>query len=176
MAEKLLKETLKKLYVKEKKTTCEIAKIYGCSEVLVRYRLRKCRMKQKNQAGRIALKKVLLQKLYVKDGKSTREIAKSLGCSPETVRLRCKEYRIKLRLTGGWSRTIAFDKAVLQRLYVKEGKSLVDVAELLSCSPRTVQKRCKEHGIMIREAKRIKRADKKILQNYYLNKSTDRKT
>jgi hypothetical protein len=119
MTERLFKETLKKLYIKEKKTVREIAEMHDCPDALVRYRLRKCGIRKiPILPRRIVLKKSLLQEFYIKDGKSTREIAKSLACSPETVRQRCKEHEIEVRPQGG--RTIGLDKPILQRLYVKE--------------------------------------------------------
>ena len=58
-------------------------------------------------------------------------------------------------------------KATLKRLYVTEGKSLTTIGQMLSCSPRTVQSRCVEHGIEIRESKRGKGTDK-VLNTVYL--------
>ena len=58
-------------------------------------------------------------------------------------------------------------KATLKRLYVTEGKSLTTIGQMLSCSSRTVQSRCVEHGIEIRESRRDKGTDK-VLKTVYL--------
>ena len=49
-------------------------------------------------------------------------------------------------------------KATLEKLYITEKKSLATIAQMLSCSSRTVRSRCAEHGIEIRETKRGKEA------------------
>ena len=113
------------------------------------------------------LNKKTLKKLYVKEGKSTYAIAKMFCCSPMTVLLRCKKYMIKTRPRGGRIKKIK--KSVLQKLYVKEGKSIKKVAELLSCSPLTVSERCRQYGIKTREPKRIKGTNK-ILRSVYFDK------
>jgi DNA-binding CsgD family transcriptional regulator len=53
------------------------------------------------------------------------------------------------------------------RLYVKENKSLREVAKILSCSSATVVKRCKEHGIPLRDQK-IEGITKPLLQKLYV--------
>ena len=64
------------------------------------------------------------------------------------------------------------NKETLKRLYIKEGKSLVKVAELLLCSPFTVWSRCKEYGIKTREPKRIKGVAKVLRSSYFDNSSS----
>jgi len=63
----------------------------------------------------------------------------------------------------------ALTKDKLKRLYIKEGKSLAKIAEILSCAPATVQKRCREYGIKIREPKNIKGVEK-VLRSVYFDK------
>jgi len=114
------------------------------------------------------LNKRTLNKLYIKEKKSLREIAKIFGCSRTTIQEKCRQYGIKLR-PSSWRRIEGLNKSVLQRLYIKEGKSLVKVAEMFSCSPLTVRSRCKEYGIKTREPKRNKGVDK-ILRTVYFDK------
>jgi len=59
-------------------------------------------------------------------------------------------------------------KATLERLYVTEEKSLATIAQMLSCSPRTIRSRCVEHGIEIRESRRGKGTDK-VLRTVFID-------
>jgi len=112
------------------------------------------------------LNKEILERLYVKEGKPAYAIAKMFGCTTMTVWTRCKKYGIKTRPKGGKIRKIK--KSVLQKLYVKDVKSLKEVAELLSCSLSTVANRCRQYGIEIRGIKRVKGLEKSILQKLYV--------
>jgi DNA-binding CsgD family transcriptional regulator len=88
--EKLNKETLKRLYITEKKSTTEIAKMFGCTPRPIQERCRKYGIKLRPRGSIIkGLDKALLRELYVKEGKTLREIAKIFGCSHEGLRYRC---------------------------------------------------------------------------------------
>ena len=165
MEEGLNKETLEGLYVKEGKSTYEIAKMYGCSITLVRYRCIKygIKLRPRWKSG-IKIKKSVLQKLYVKEGKSPEKIAGMLSCSPITVRARCRQYGIKTR---GTKRIKGLKKSLLQKLYIKEGKLIREIAEILGCSRETVRLSCKKFGILLR-LKRIEKLDKKALQRLHI--------
>ena len=56
----------------------------------------------------------------------------------------------------------ALNKKMLKQLYIKEGKSLAKIAEILSCSSPTVRNRCVEYGIPIREPRNSHRGDKAL--------------
>lgn len=157
---KFKKAVLLRLYVQEDKPPREIAKIFSCTPVTVRKRFRQYGIPLKDNRIK-GLNKAQLQKLYVNEGKSIHEVAKIIGCSHETVRKRCMHHGIKLRPIG--SRIMGVDKSVLQKLYVKEGKSLSEIAEMFSCSPPTVRSRFREYGIKIRvgRPKIIKKQAKK---------------
>ncbi len=149
MKKELDKETLTRLYIKEKRSLRAIAKMYGLSPSTVHYRSIKYGIKLRENIGlkRIALKKSVLKKLYVKEGRSSKEVAEMLSCSPATVLKRCKEYGIPLRI----KRTEGLSKALLQKLYVKEGKTLREIAKIQGCSFEPVRKRCKQFGIPLRK-------------------------
>ena len=53
------------------------------------------------------------------------------------------------------------------KLYVKEGKSSKEIAEILSCSSATVIKRCKEYGIPLRGQK-IEGITRPLLHKLYI--------
>ena len=107
-----------------------------------------------------------LKRLYLKEKMSIREIAQMLGWSPSTVRYRCIKYGIKLR-PSTWNRKVNIKKSVLMRLYVKENKSIREVAEILSCSRTTLRKRCKEHAIPLRSQK-VEGLTKPLLHKLYV--------
>lgn len=43
------------------------------------------------------------------------------------------------------------DKKTLKQLYVEKGKTILEVARIVNCSPQTVRRRCKQFGIPVRE-------------------------
>lgn len=86
-----------------------------------------------------------LKKLYLKEGKTTREIAKILGCSFDTVRVRCKEFGIPLRNPG--SKKLEIDELTLRRLYIKERKSMTEIAKIFNCAISAISMRAKRYGL-----------------------------
>jgi DNA-binding CsgD family transcriptional regulator len=115
------------------------------------------------------LNKETLIKLYLIEGKSTTEIARIFGRAHSTIWYKCKKYRIKLRHRG---RTrIELKKSVLERLYVKEKKSLTEIGEVLSCSLVTIRNRCEEYGIKLRRVERVKGLNEALLHKLYFAES-----
>ena len=88
------------------------------------------------------MNKSVLQKLYVEEGKTIREIAKIIGCSREPVRLKCKQFGVPLRPTG--VKRVDIDEPTLRRLYVKEEKSMLEVAKIFDCSVSVIYQRVKQ--------------------------------
>jgi len=154
------KSVLLRLYVQEDKPPRKIAQMFSCTPATIRNRFRQYGIPLKDTKVK-GLNKAQLQKLYVNEGKSIHEIAKIIGCSHETVRKRCMQHGIKLRPIG--NRIMGVDKSAIERLYVKEGKSLSKIAEMFSCSPPTVRSRCREYGIKTKvgRPRRIKEQVKK---------------
>jgi len=144
MIEVLNKETLKRLYIKEGKSTYTIAKIFSCSPSTVLNRCREHRISLRPKVIK-GLNRAVLHKLYVKEGKTIREVAKILGCSRETVRRRCKQFGIPLRNPG--SKKIEIDESALRRLYVKDGKTLTEIAKIFNCAITTISRRIKQFGL-----------------------------
>ncbi len=112
------------------------------------------------------LDKEALTRLYIKEKRSLRAIGKMYGISDSTVRYRSIKYGIKMRHNTGLKK-IDLNKSVLKKLCVKEGRSSKEVAEMLSCSPATVLKRCKEYGIPLR-INRTEGLSKALLQKLYV--------
>ena len=148
MKKRFNKETLERLYLKEKKTTREIAKMFSCSYNTVNYWCRKYGIKLRSQTClRVHLDKSTLERLYVKERKTQTEVAGILSCSYVTVRKGCKEYGIPLRE----KRIKGITKALLEKLYVQEDKSSREVAKILDCSCKTVLYRCRQYGIPLKK-------------------------
>ena len=116
------------------------------------------------------LDKETLSRLYLEEKWSLRAIAKRYDVSYFCVQYRCKQYGIRTRPKT--SKRIHLDKAILQRLCMKEGKSSKEIAELLSCSFVTVRERCKEYGIPLK-GQQLKEITKHQLHKLYV---TERKS
>ena len=165
-ARELDKETLSRLYLKEKLSLRAIAKMYDVSYFCVQYRCKQYGVRTRPKTSkRIHIDKAILQSLCIKEEKSLKEIAELLSCSFVTVRERCKEYGIPLK--GQQLEKIT--KHQLQKLYVTEKKSTREVAKVLGCSSETVRMRCKQLGIALRKAARDGlNLDKATLKRLYL--------
>ena len=162
MIEELNKETLIRLYIKEKRTLRDIAEMFGRSYTLVRHKCIQYRIKLRPKNYKIIkFEKSVLQRLYVQEDKPPREIAQIFSCTPATVRNRFRQYGIPLKD----NKIKGLNKAQLQKLYVNEGKSIHEVAKIMGCSHETVRKRCMQHGIKLRPiGSRITGVDKSALQ------------
>ena len=141
---KLTKAVLQRLYVKEGKSSQKIAELFSCSYVTVLSKCKEYGIPIKNR-GLQGIAKEMLEKLYVKEGKTTREVAKILDCSFETVRTKCKQFGIPLRNPG--NEKVAIDEVTLKRLYIKEGKSKNEIAEIFSCSSSAIFQWVKRFGL-----------------------------
>ena len=75
--DELDKETLTRLYVKEKLTLRTIAKMYDRSYFYARYRSQKygIKLRPRGNGSKITLNKSVLQNLYMNEGKSSNEVA-----------------------------------------------------------------------------------------------------
>ena len=113
------------------------------------------------------LDKKTLRQLYLKEKMSLREIASMFSISYTSVRQRTIQYGIPLRPKTWRKISLKLTKPVLQRLYVKEGKSSQKIAELFSCSYVTVLSKCKEHGIPIKN-RLLQEITKEMLEKFYI--------
>ncbi len=95
---RLDKVTLERLYLKEDKSTHEIARALGCSSETIANRCRTYGIELKRKGRkRIEIDKDTLKRLYVSEGKNLKEIAKILGCSHNKVWESCQDYGIRSR-------------------------------------------------------------------------------
>jgi DNA-binding CsgD family transcriptional regulator len=148
----LNKPTLHRLYVKEGKSINKIAEKFACSYGAIEFRCRRYGIQLRSPRRIKGLTKSELQKLYVKEGKTVREIAGIVGCSRDGVRYRCQQFGIPLRKPG--SKKLEIDKSTLRRLYIKEGKSGIEVADIFDCSISVISQRVKLFGLKKRDGGR----------------------
>jgi transposase len=148
MIKALDRGTLKRLYLKEKRSLHEIARMFGCSYFCVHYRSMKygIKLRPKTWRRKIHLDKSVLKRLCVKEGQSSKKVADMLSCSNATVLKRCREYGIPLK----GQRVEGITKAQLKKLYVKEGKTIRAIAKDIGCSGELIRRRCKQFGISLR--------------------------
>ena len=137
------KSLLQQYYVEERKSVEDIAGILSCNPTTVLRRLNEYKIPVRRNR-REGLTKQLIQKLYLKDGKSTREIGKLLGCSRHPVQQRCRVFAIPLR--NPRHTRIKIDEETLRRLYIKDGRSIEQIAKKVGCCDRTIIERLKRFG------------------------------
>ena len=99
-SEGLNKVTLERLYLKEDKSTHEIARILGCSSETIANKCRTYGIKLKKRQGRKKreIGEETLKRLYVSEGRNLTEISKILGCSYGKIWKSCLDYGIQLRI------------------------------------------------------------------------------
>lgn len=148
MIQGLDRDTLKRLYLKEKRSLHEIARMFACSYFCVHYRSMKygITLRPKTWRRKIHLDKSMLKRLCVNEGQSSKKVAEILSCSHATVLKRCREYGIPLK----GQRVEGITKAQLKKLYVTEGKTIRAIAKDIGCSGELIRRRCKEFGIPLR--------------------------
>jgi len=105
--------------------------------------------------------KEFLIKKYIKSEKSVRQITKDTKCSKSPIRDRLKNYNIKIRNTIIINRT-KYDKILTKEFliqqYIKNIKSVYQVAEKIGCSITPIYERLRKFDIKIRtisEAKKL---------------------
>lgn len=148
MIKGLDRDTLKRLYLNEKRSLHEIARMFDCSYFCVHYRSIKygIRLRPKTWRRKIHLDKTELKRLCVNEGQSSKKVAEIMSCSHATVLKRCKEYGIPLK----GQRVEGITKAQLKKMYVTEGKTIREIAKVIGCSGELIRRRCKEFGIPLR--------------------------
>ncbi len=94
----IAKEKLILLYIKNKKTTYQISKIYNCNPETIRRRLIEHKIKRRDpHKKKYNIRKEYLELKYNKNRLSTTQIAKKIGCSQWTIWFYLNKYKIKIR-------------------------------------------------------------------------------
>ena len=183
---KSLEEFLKEEYSINKKSARYIASELDVSQAYILRHLKKFNIKIRVQreaqySNVIKPNKKELIKLYSNDQKTTYEIANVLSVSPATIQRWLRDYNIPLRNTNEfrWGDKPKISKKELEKMYVKNKLSSLDIAKKLGVSFSTICNRLKRYKIPLRtstESKwgHIKKLSKTDLENLYIkqNKST----
>jgi predicted DNA-binding protein YlxM (UPF0122 family) len=96
-----------------------------------------------------------LRRLYLDEQRSIRAIAAKIGVSTRVVYDSLMAYRIPRRTSGGRGSLApplmlaagTLDEPILRRLYQHEGRSIVDIAATLQCSPSCIRSALVRWGI-----------------------------
>lgn len=149
------KTKLENLYIKQRKTAQEIAKIFKCSKATILRRLKKYNIRMRSQPEailgkyKIIISKEKLEELYLKKRKALYQVASISKCSMGTVIRRLKEFNIPLRNREEAQTKIFIPKEKLKKLYVDEQKSCPKIAQIFGCSSASIQYKLKKFGIPI---------------------------
>lgn len=138
------KQDLQRLCIEERFSAEMAAKQLLCSPAMIRKKCKEYGVHLKGQKVR-EIPKILLEKLYIEEGKSIREVAEELRCSYETIRKKFKHYGIPKRNAG--TKKIEIDETTLWKLYVQEGKSVSEIANVFDCSVGPIYRKIKRMGL-----------------------------
>ncbi|MBU0494895.1 MAG: hypothetical protein KKA73_16985 [Chloroflexi bacterium] len=96
------KEQLERLYYDERLTQQEVAEKLGCSEKVIRTRMREYHIARRRVGDyyRIEISPEMLEHLYHEERLSQKEIAKRFGCSRRTIGDKMAKHRISARPTS----------------------------------------------------------------------------
>jgi len=157
MKEKISKEVLEVLYIRQKIPTSEIGKLFDRTSGSICYWLKFYGIKPRVTAEAVKLfvkkKKIKIPKeelieLYKKKKLVPSKIAKVFDCKMTTILNRLREYKIKVRPSNGNFVKIA--KEELIELYIKQGLTTFEISEKYNCCQATIWKRLKRFGIKVR--------------------------
>ena len=94
-----------------------------------------------------------LRKMYQDKKMSSNEISKIFKCSPKTILALLKKHNIKIRSKSKAIKAffnINIPKKELDKLYLKEKLSSVEIARKFKCSPSLIRNKLREYKIPIR--------------------------
>jgi len=157
-----LRRLLYKLYVLEGKTLYEVGKELGVSHATVLFLLRKCGIKSRNRGRRPGgtVNVEVAKKLY-EQGWSLEKLARFFGVVPETVRRYLLRAGVKIRNRTWWRKKRFIDeeeKRLLRDLYIKQGKSIREIAKELAIPYSVVRLMLRMYGVPLRRRGRRRKA------------------
>lgn len=102
-------ETLRQLYVTERRRICDIAAMYHVGKTTIQHKLKAAGIERgdRHPYNYIDYDPAELRALYEEDGRSCSEIARLYGCTENTVAAKLKELGISLRHNWDYPRTEA---------------------------------------------------------------------
>ncbi len=159
---KLTKEELEEEYLRQRKTTYQIAKEVGVKPCTIREWMRKFSIPRRNRFeslyGNITKPtKEQLEQLYIHEKKNTREIGEEFGVSNTLVGKWLKEYGFELR----WGSKAKLpnvekpSKKELEKLYVEQERTTTQIANLFNVSASTIGHWLKENKISTRNSSEV---------------------
>jgi len=137
---------LEKLYVKEKRSSYEIAKAFACNPSAIQQKLKECNIELRHPKTKINISRILLEGLYSKEGLSTYKIAEKLGVGRTTVQNKLVEFNICRRQL----KRVPISKEKLKHLYYDEKLCISEIADLHGLSTSTVLQKFKNNNIGLR--------------------------
>jgi len=101
---------------------------------------------------KIILPKEQLYKYYIEENKSSTEIAKIFNCSQNTILRNFKLHNIPVRKFTNYTRKLRkpINKDLLEQLYIKEGKTTVEISKVIYAPISTVWYQLKKYEFKLR--------------------------
>jgi len=147
---KIDKDELYTLFILNKLTLFQIAKIYNCEIHTIIRRLREYNITNKFSNGKkFTLTKRDLESLYLKKKLTTYTIAAKYGYCQGTIWKKLKQYNIKTRTPHELNSNVP-SKEILYNLYINKKLSTWEIEKKYDYGRGTVYRKLKEYGIKIR--------------------------
>lgn len=141
-------DLLRELYKDRGLTDAEISEKLGCSPSCVTQWRDRLGIDSDHAVDERLDNKDKLEKLYKKEGLSTYEIAGKFDCCEYSVRQRLKKFNIERRsASSDYAHDLLSDSDELERLYVDERLSTLEIAERVDTTPSGVRYWMRQHGI-----------------------------
>ena len=152
----ITKEELEKLYITDKKSINDIAKIYNCRRQTISDYLKKFDIDKVSRFDRVKdrVTKTVLYDLYITQNLTEEEIYKQLNISPSTISKLIKEYNLqKDGITYQSEKRIENQKILTKSFLESEykNKSINIISEETGISQRVISDKMKEYGIEIKD-------------------------
>ena len=140
------KENLRSLYLNQKLSTYQIAKMYRCYPTVIQDRLKEYRIRTRHPKQKIFIKREALEKLYLTKKLSIYKIAKIYNCASSAIYYKLKEYKIKTRPL----KKVYIDKKTLEYLYLQQRQSISQIAKTYNCSSSVILSKIQKYNIKSR--------------------------
>ena len=141
-------ELLRELYKGRGLTDAEISKKLGCSPSCVTQWRDRLGIESDHAVDDRLDNQDNLKRLYKKEALTTYEIADKFDCSEYSVRQRLKKFNIDRRsASSDYAHDLLSDSDELERLYVDERLSTIEIAERADTTPSAVRYWMRQHGI-----------------------------
>jgi predicted HTH domain antitoxin len=178
----ITKKILLDLYVNQKYSQVECAKILKCNNHTIRKKLIKYNIDiDKNRQSFRRISKLILIELYIDKKFSLEKIGKMFNCSSNLIKRELRRHKIYIR-NHSESKKFVESKIVIKKdklydLYIIKQYTLKKCGEIFGCCGHTIKDRLKKYGISIRNKKennklRMKNSNVQIdkVVDLYINK------